>query len=87
MSCVSGTIEGGPLGGGASVICMTKPFVLPKGGNMSNSGMPALDFAVYLGRLDDDIVGSFCMTVSEAIKGGLDEYYLGSDWTARSWTS
>lgn len=85
VSCVSAMIEGGPVGGGgASVICITKPFVLPKGGNMSNSGMPALGLVVYLGCLNDDIVGSFCMTVSEAIKEGLDDYYLGSDWTARS---
>ena len=89
VSCVSGMTEWGPWGGGggASVICMTKPFVLPKGGNMSNSGKPALGFVVYLAlRLDDEIVGSFCVTVSEGIKGELDEYYLGSDWTARSWT-
>ena len=79
--CVSRMIEGGPGGGGgASVICITKPFVLPKGGNMSYSGKPALGFVLYLGlsfctgRLIDDIVGGICKAVSEAIKGELYEY-------------
>lgn len=61
-------------GGGASVICMTKPFALPEGLSMSNSGKSAVGFLVYLvlplctGRLKDDIVGNFCRANSEAIR-------------------
>ena len=78
---VSRMIECDPGGGGgASVICITKPFVLPNGGNMSNSGKPALGFVLYLGlpfctgRLIDDTVVGTCKAVSEAIKGKLEEY-------------
>lgn len=81
VPCVSRMIECGPGGGGgASVICITKPFVLPNGGNMSKSGKPALGFVLYLGlpfctgRPIDDIVGGICKAVSEAVKGNLDAY-------------
>ena len=78
--CVSKMIEVGPGGGGASVICITKLFVLPNGGNISNSGKPALGFVLYLGLpfcagpLVDDIMGGICKAVSKAIKGKLEEY-------------
>ena len=81
VPCVSRMIECGPGGGGgASVICITKPFVLPNGGNMSDSGKPALGFILCLGlsfctgRLIDDIVWGMGKAVSEAIKGKLDAY-------------